>query len=394
MRDLKLYLIIAFSLLTFYIVAQYNRPKPVNWNPTFSKKDKIPFGTYILHNQLKDIFPGSRIRSLQQAPYIILEEGDYPPGNYLVIAPRIKLDEYDFKKMLKYMQKGNNVFIASFNLSSYLTDSFKLKVNSERKFEPNSKEPLRFVNISLGTKNYVFDRGIGEQYFSSYDTSKAIVLGINGHKHPNFIKYQYGKGSLYLIASPMFFTNYNLLKPDGAEYAAKVLSHLPVKSEIIWDEFSALGAIDEGESPLRVLLTYRSLRWAYFISLFSLIIFVLYEKKRRQRIIPVIEPLQNSSAEFVRVVGQVYYQQRDNSNIARKKIAYLLEEVRSRYGVKTNLLNSEFADLLVAKSGANKDLITELINQAIEIQEIKKVSDQQLIALNNNIDQFHYQSKQ
>ncbi|MBC8054828.1 MAG: DUF4350 domain-containing protein [Sphingobacteriaceae bacterium] len=395
MRDLKLYLVIAFSLLAFYIIAQYNRPRPVNWKPTFDKKDKIPFGTYILYNQLKDIFPNSRIRPLRSAPYVTLEDQKAAPGNYLLIAPYVKLDEYDFKELFKYMKTGNNVFIASFNLSSYLEDSLKLKINSERKFDLDAAIPVNFVNPSLApSKKYVFDRGIGEQYFSSFDTSKTVILGVNKTGHPNFIKYNYGKGALYLLASPMFFTNYNLLKPGGADYAAKALSYLPAKSEIIWDEFSSLGPPDDGESPLRVLLTFTPLKWAYFISLFSLIAFVLYEIKRRQRIIPVIEPLRNSSAEFVRVVGQVYYQQRNNSNIAHKKISYFLEDIRAKYNLKTQILNQEFAGLLAAKSGVSNHLITTLLNQVSELRESKKVTDLQLIALNNNIEQFHYQSKQ
>ena len=35
--------------LCIYLVAQYNKPSPINWQPTLYYQDKIPFGTYVLH---------------------------------------------------------------------------------------------------------------------------------------------------------------------------------------------------------------------------------------------------------------------------------------------------------------------------------------------------------
>ncbi|HEY0055488.1 MAG TPA: DUF4350 domain-containing protein [Pedobacter sp.] len=394
MKDLKIYSLIAFVILCFYLVAQYNKPKPVSWKPTFSKKDKIPYGTFILFNRLNDLFPNSVVRADRESPYLTLTEGNHAPGNYLLISQKIKLDQYDFRELEKYMRKGNNVLIAGFDLSSYLTDSLHLTINSELKTKENFKTPIQFVNSSLkSTRPYLFEKGIGDQYFSSFDSAKAVILGTNNLNHANFIKYQYGKGSLYLVASPMFFTNYGILQKDGAEYVSKVLSHLPVKEEIIWDEFLTLGPIDTEKSPLRVILSISSLKWAYMISICTLILFVLYEMKRRQRIIPIIEPLKNTSAEFIKVVGQLYYQKRNNLNIAQKKVSYLLEDIRSRYAIKTSALDEEFEKLLTTKSAVKNELVRNLVSQILQISNSKSISDHELIALNKNIEQFHQQSR-
>ncbi|HEX8378329.1 MAG TPA: DUF4350 domain-containing protein [Pedobacter sp.] len=394
MKDLKIYSLIAFVFLCFYLVAQYNKPKPVSWKPTFSKKDKIPYGSFILFNRLNDLFPNSVVRANRESPYLTLTEGNHAPGNYLLIAQKIKIDEYDFRELEKYMRKGNNVLIAGFDLSSYLTDSLKLNINSERKANENLKTPIRFINPVLKSAHpYLFEKGIGDQYFSSFDSSKAVILGTNNLNHANFIKYQYGEGALYLVASPMFFTNYGMLQKDGAEYVSKVLSHLPVKQEIIWDEFSTLGPIDTEKSPLRVILSISPLKWAYMISIFALMLFVVYEMKRRQRIIPIIEPLKNTSAEFVKVVGQLYYQKRNNLNIAQKKISYFLEEIRSRYAIKTTVLDEDFEKLLTTKSAIKNELVRTLVSQILQISNSKSISDHELIALNKNIEQFHQQSR-
>ncbi|HVV56366.1 MAG TPA: hypothetical protein VHC47_13620, partial [Mucilaginibacter sp.] len=60
MRSFKIYFSIATFLLILYVVAEYNKPSPLNWSPTLSSTDKIPFGTYILYHEIDQIFPGSK----------------------------------------------------------------------------------------------------------------------------------------------------------------------------------------------------------------------------------------------------------------------------------------------------------------------------------------------
>ena len=143
---------------------------------------------------------------------------------------------------------------------------------------------------------------------------------------------------------------------------------------------------------MRVFLSHPELKWAYFIALFSLLFFVLYEIKRRQRIIPVADPLQNTTVEFVNVVGQVYYQQHNNLNIASKKVAFFLEQVRSRYQLKTNVFDPEFIETLINKSGVDADLVAQIFKYIDLVQTGKQISDKELIQLNHLTEQFYKQA--
>ncbi|KAA8481561.1 hypothetical protein BDE36_0743 [Arcticibacter tournemirensis] len=393
MKQLKTYLVIGGALLLVYLVAQYYRPKPINWTVTFNKEDKIPYGTYVVYNRLKDIFPEQRIRTERRAPYLTFTEDTVETGSYILIAETVKMDEYDFHKLRNYMLRGNTVLIAAYYPGTYLTDSLGIKINTELSLGSEENTSLHFVNPSLDpSRKYRFDKGIGQQYFSGFDTSKAVVLGMNNRGHANFIRYTYGKGNLFLLASPFFFSNYNMLKPDGAEYASKTLSYLKPGREVVWDEFSSLGN-EDNSSPMRVFLRNPSLKWAWYLSLFSLLIFVIYEIKRRQRIIPVIEPLKNTSADFVRVVGRVYYEQKDHTDIAKKKVVYLLEFIRSRYHLKMEKPDKKFSDLLSAKSGIDNVLIVDLVRQMAQLARYNMVSERELIELNKNIESFYQKSR-
>ncbi len=389
MKDFKIYVSIASILLIIYLVAQYNKPSAINWQPTLAKNDKIPFGTFILHSQLTTLYPEATVVNTNKSVYNVFHNDSLQKGNYIIIAKNITLNKFDFKEMLKYIKTGNSVFMSAFEFKGFFADSLQIESRAENSTKNVS---LNFVNDRLKAgKNYVFNRDINNQYFNSLDTAKVTVLGKNYADHCTLISYKFGKGTLYLCSTPAVFTNYSLLTKQGADYAEKALSYMPQAGYVYWDQFQN-GDLPEDLSPLRVFFANPALQWAYYISLFSILIYVIYEMKRRQRVIPVIEPLQNSTLEFVNVVGQVYYEKRDNANIAHKKVIYMLEHLRDQYRLKTNRLDPEFIEVLSKKTGLEVAFITDLVHALTFISAQHHVTDIELIRLNKLIEKFYSQT--
>ncbi|RDC54110.1 DUF4350 domain-containing protein [Pedobacter chinensis] len=389
MRGYKIYFSIGLILILIYLVAQYNKPTPTNWAPTYLSTDKIPYGTFILRDRIKDVLPKALIQQSKAAVYNTLKNKHFNKAAYLIVAQKVDVTQTDFNEMKKYMQAGNAIFIASYNFGK-LEKELGIKTSTTLSAERSS---LNFTNPDLKTEaNYGFERGIGTQFFSKIDYKKAIVLGINNNQKPNFIKYNYGKGGLYLIAEPGFYTNFTLLDKYGAEYAAKTLSYLQESHQLIFDEYFS-SQKNETTDLLRVFFKHPELRWAYYLTIFSLIIFVLYEIKRRQRIIPIADPFTNSSVAFANVVGSVYYHERNNLDIASKKINYFLEHLRSRYYIKTNEIDSNFATVLMEKTDINEPSAKTLTRYFIQIPQKSDLSDHDLISLNQSIENF-YQNTQ
>lgn len=389
MKDFKIYITIASLLMIGYLVAQYNKPSPINWQSTLYRNDKIPFGTYILYNQLKQVYPGAQVINTNKSAYNVFHNDSLQNGNYIIIAKNITLNKFDFDEMVKYIKAGNSVFMSAFEWQGYLADSLKISTRAEY---AKRNVSLNFTNKQLKAPvNYVFKRDIANQYFSELDTARATVIGKNYADHCTFLSYKFGKGTLYLCATPAVFTNYSLLTPQGANYASKALSYMPAAKYIYWDQYQN-GDIPEDISPLRVFFSNPALQWAYYISLSGMLLFIIYEVKRRQRIIPVIEPLQNSTLNFVTVVGQVYYEKRNNANIAHKKVIYLLEHLRERYRLKTNKLDQEFADNLSQKAGIDSKLAQALTQAAHFVSTHQHITDMELIQLNKLIEKFYSQT--
>jgi len=252
---------------------------------------------------------------------------------------------------------------------------------------------VNFSSPSLNPKDPIsIDKNVADNYFSKFDTAHAVVLGENESEKANFIRYTYGKGNLYLCANPLFFSNYSLLNESGRTYAENALSYLKNTKHLAVDEYYTQGDIGE-ESPMRVFLSNPLLQWAYYITIFSMLIFVLYEVKRRQRIIPVIEPLKNSSLEFVNVVGGLYYEKRNSANIAQKKILYFLTWLRDEHQVKTNKLDDEFTEKIIAKFNIERSFARDFVRFINYLNVQDRVSDQELIELNKQIEKFYNQAR-
>ena len=385
MRSFKIYFALGLILILAYLLAQYNKPVPTNWDPTYLSTDKIPYGTYILHHRIKDIIPNATVKQTQLAVYNTLKNNRYNQSAYIIVAQNVNFEKYEFEQIKKYIQAGNDLFIASYDFGKL--EKF-LNFNTASTISRNGSA-LNFTNPNLKTEaSYGFERGIGTQYFGAIDSKQTVVLGINANQQPNFIRFNFGKGSLFLIAEPGFYTNFVLLDKYGAEYSAKTLSYLQNRKTVILDEYFSAQKT-ETTDVLRVFFAHPELKWAYYLTIFSLIIFVLFEIKRKQRIIPIVDPMTNASVEFVNVVGSVYYHERNNQDIAMKKMNYFLEYLRSRYYIKTNEIDANFANLISEKTGINEQLAKTLTRYMMNIPAMANLSDHELINLNESIEQFY-----
>lgn len=389
MKGFRIYLALAALLLLFVLVAGYNQRRPVNWSATYLKEDKIPFGTFVLQQQLGRIFPDSRLKISRQRMSQTLKEQPHQQAVYLLIAANAAADSVDYQELLKFIQRGNQVLIAAGELSPALSAGLKLQLSSPLNADSGQQTRLRLVSPSLPAgREFAFDKGIGAAYFSKLDTARAIILGKNQKDQVNFVCYRFGKGALYLLNDPLLLSNYALLKPEGAAYAESVLSFLPAGTALIRDEYYTRGQEAE-TSPLKVIFKYDALRHAYLLSLAGLLIFVLFEMKRRQRIIPVIAPLQNSSMEFVQLVGRLYDQQHDNADLAAKMIRYFSEHLRSAYQLNTTLEDDALARAIQQKTGAPETLVSELFVLTGRISGQSRVTDAELTALHTCIEKFY-----
>lgn len=387
---------LVFSLMALLILLEVLKPKPIDWSLTFSKDDKIPYGNFLLYDLLDQIFPSKTIETAYQPIYNQLQDTTLlsEKRNYIFINQSFNLEELDEETLLNFVAEGSNVFLATRYLSEKLTDTLNLEINNLGAYAifENNEIPdtiaFNFVHPDLKTDSpYYLKKYIADSFFESFDTLNTLILGINGIEKPNFIQTTFGKGTFYIHSNPILFTNYNMTHTNNAEYVSKALSHLPILPTY-WDEYYNVGRRGM-KTPLRYLLSNDALRWALYVSLMGLFLFVLFDAKRKQRIIPVIPPVTNMSVEFTKTVGLLYYQHGDHRNLAEKKITYFLDHLRSHYFIRNIEYLPSFYQTVANKTGASLETIKLLFQKIIDIRTKADVSQEDLLELNRAMDGFY-----
>ncbi len=120
--------------------------------------------------------------------------------------------------------------------------------------------------------------------------------------------------------------------------------------------------------------------------------FIIFQGKRKQRIIPLIQPPKNDTVDFATTIGRLYYQNADHKNIALKMINYFFEYIRSHFYINPASGEGDLYKKISAKSGRSFIEIEGLFNKIAQIQQVKYVDEKQLLELNNSIEKFVTQS--
>jgi len=388
-KDIKYWLIL-LGVIILVFVGEYYAPKTINWDTiTYGAKDKNPYGSYVVYNMLEDIFPNQKISAERKSFYDLRNTDLKKKNNYIVIDQYFEPDSLESHSLLALVNEGGNAFIAAEDFFGKLADTLKIK--TDRNVDIKKKEMgLKLVNPLLkNSKFFNFNKSFLYTFFASIDTAKTTVLGINDQKDITFIKVPFGKGNFFLSTTPIPYTNYNIIDSLNFQYISQTLSYLP-NTDVIWSEYYKVNIpATESQSPLRFFLNQPSLRWALYIVLFSILLFIFFEAKRKQRIIPIIKPLSNTTLEFTETLGRLYFQYKDHKNIADKKITYFLEYIRTRYYLKTENLDSIFLENLNKKSGVSLEKIETLFKHINFIQRQTTISESDLLELNRKMEEFN-----
>lgn len=381
--------------VVLYGLFEYYRPKPLDWTPTYSNKDKIPFGTKALYELLADVFDKREIESLRLPIYNHLSNNKtLPKSNYVFVCQAFEIDKNDRIQLLKYVSHGNNAFISAYDFSDSLLSTLGVKATLKAPTLRDTALVVNFVNSNFKKPaGYVFSQDDGRNYFLVKKADNVTVLAKNARNEPIFLKVKYGQGYFYLHNLPLSLTNYYVLDPKTTDFAFKSLSYLPVLP-VYWDEYLKQGRFgDDEESIFRYIMTQPPLKWAYYLILLGLLLYAIFAGKRTQRIIPVMEIPQNTSLEFIQTIGKVYFQKGNHANIADKKIQHLLLYIRERFGLRTNELNEDFKETLTQKTGLARMDIDLLFSEIAHAERSGHLSEYALLSLNRRIEDFYQRVK-
>ena len=208
-KTVKIYIVFLAILLVGIIYIDAVRPRPINWNPTFDLKDKIPFGLYVFDQEAPTLLKNNQIEKIGKTAYEYFDPlYDYDTlvknykikANVLSISKYYPIDAASTEELFYFVSHGNSAFISATDFPKIFEDSLNVTTANELSNEENIK--LSFANKKLKQPKYHFNIGASTTYFDKIDTLKTTVLGyqeINKKKTVNFIKVAYKQGFFYLV---------------------------------------------------------------------------------------------------------------------------------------------------------------------------------------------------
>lgn len=415
---------LALITLVFFIYLRGGGQR-LSWGESYEEKDLNPYGSHVSYELLSNFYPDESFEVLDKK----LEEGlpldSTKQHNYVFIGPNLLLDSVDIEQLLQFVDKGNTAFIISKAVPYDLMFHVYFQECNYIPWDDYAVHWDTAINTNLLHPDLADESGFKNKYVRNYKTSSYrwkyidtsyfcnedygfVKLGTMNDSLANFAMMKHGKGEFYFHTTPLAFSNITLLKRNNLPYFYKVFSHLK-KGTILWDannrtiesfnrRRNQISGSDpnrtlNSEGPLKYILSQESFAWAWYLSLFTGLLYLIFRAKRRQAIIPVTAANTNSSLEFISTIGRLYFLQNDHKKLCLQKMKLFLSFVRDRYSIPTKLINDLFITKLSKKSEITEELIHKIFKYHNNIKSSSFVSEQTMVEFHVLMDQFYKKCK-
>ena len=449
MKSSRNFLFAMLGLFVLFCLLQVNLPKKFVWSPTFSHVDKQPFGCFVFDSVLTQSLPNG-YHVTKKTFFQLDQEHAKEKISVLMVVDQHNLKQLDVKYLCNIARRGGKVMVvasSSFddgrNADTVVVDelerTFKVKIEDGLYFSLrgilaglkahdndmydtiywNNRETMyaaqsyrMFYNMvggtlfvdsvpkvkrlayTLSTAGYDYKHDslyVGD--FTRFDTivdEKERIERIDTFaikKIPTAVSVPYGKGEVIFVSSPLLFTNYGMLEGNTFVYIFRLMSYLadlPVYRTEAYVKTDAMLVAEQ--SPFREFIKRPPLRWALYLALLGVVLFMIFTARRRQRVIPIMSKPANRSLEFIQLIGTLYYQRKDHVDLVRKKFKLFAEELRKTAGVDISDVNTDDREylLLAEKTGMNSDRLKKVIRQIrlvlhsegnISVEEMRSLID-------------------
>ncbi len=449
MKSSRNFLFAMLVLFVLFCLLQVNLPKKFVWSPTFSHVDKQPLGCFVFDSVLTQSLPNG-YHVTKKTFFQLDQEHAKEKISVLMVVDQQDLKQLDVKYLCNIARRGGKVMVvasSSFddgrNADTVVVDelerTFKVRIEDGMYFSLrgilsglkahdndmydtiywNNRETMyaaqsyrMFYNMvggtlfvdsvpkvkrlayTLSTAGYDYKHDslyVGD--FTRFDTivdKKERIERIDTFaikKIPVAVSVPYGKGEVIFVSSPLLFTNYGMLEGNTSVYIFRLMSYLadlPVYRTEAYVKTDAMLVAEQ--SPFREFIKRPPLRWALYLALLGVVLFMIFTARRRQRVIPIMSKPANRSLEFIQLIGTLYYQRKDHVDLVRKKFKLFAEELRKTAGVDISDVNTDDREylLLAEKTGMNSDRLKKVIRQIrlvlhsegnISVEEMRSLID-------------------
>lgn len=409
-KPIIIYGILALVVIGLATIIFLNPSKKIDTKITLVKNDKIPYGTNAAFEFTKVFFPKAKVISNAESPenWRVIHKKD--SGQLLIIVNSyFNPTEEEVDLLTSFAQKGNYIIISALQMNENASKYFRVKernyFNNDYYVAGNQIAQVDFDSLTVyldsetfkGPLRYSYP-GIGyDNYFEEIDSLITYPIGYNAKKQPNLLALNSLKGTIFLHSAPIAFSNLFFLYNQNHLYLQNLLSAVGQTSKppktVIWDDYFLNKKPYEPEKKasgvLSVILKYPNFRWAFWIALSALCLYVITEAKRKQQSIPLYSKPANESLAFVTTIGKLYYNKGEHKNLAEKLHLYFLDYIRNKYKIEIRKMNKNFVDTISQKTNVPKEEVDAIYQTFTSIHASDKIDTNLLSRYYQQLEEFY-----
>jgi hypothetical protein len=402
----------AIALAAYGIIYIRKYLPKYNWNPDYHVTSSQPYGTEVMLRIFEETGLFGNVEVLDNPPFEALDTMNRD-ALYIFIGGTAFYDSLSACRVMKFIKEGNDAFIAVEQMPYFLKEYALTKNDSLFYFnsiydsvlitrfrDSIRQEGFEFYFQSFKHKtNYNWSYIPEGKFDSSVLALDPEIISTIDSVGVNCWRATYGKGYIYFHTTPILFTNFHLISDPGYFYLNTMMSIVGEHEVCYWDEynkmwnFNSTGRAQFNESPLKVLLSQRSLRLAYYMTLLFILFYLLFRAKRIQRPIPLVPENRNTSVEYVKAVGTLYYQAGNHAGLAKKMMDLFLTFVRQRYNISASAEQEDLSRQVVRKSEVARSLIDETFKVYYRIRYNPDPDKRDIIRLHSLLENFYKNCK-
>lgn len=413
-RGERMIVIGTIGVVLLILLLETIAPREPDWRDNFSAYKRTPHGCALVVERMNDLFSGG-VTNVHDPIYMTAQtrlalDSTAPCVNHVFVDESIEWDDLDREHLLKMVERGDNAFICArhFWNNGQLLDTLGLRVDyrytpmewDEGIGQMQRTDPveIRFTAWPLNQDSAArFTKGDFDYMFESFRIDSTEVLAVKTEqdsiagtqRYPVLVRMRWGKGSIYVCTVPNAFTNYALLKRSSRGFMEGALSLLP-DQPVLWDEFYKTGR-RQPQTPLRFILDKAPLKRAYWTMVGILFLTVFVYARRRQRAIPELEPVKNTSKEFAETIGRLYFFKGDHTDLAKKMCLYFKDELRQRLYLRRNIWDDETIEHVAGRTGIPVEQWQSTFRLLAHYESTPYVSEDQLMQLNKTLSRVREQ---
>jgi hypothetical protein len=367
--------------LTVYFEAQI-KPE-VSWQDSFAPTDAAPKGARIFTEQFKQKVKTQHWQQVKIPTYEWLLK-PVEKGVYFLYNDRYAADNAEVKKLLSWVNDGGMVFIAANRFPDLLLDSLNIKLETKYDVDTLLLQISQYTEVKeVKNPRLVYFHDIK----SPHQVLGTASENADAKSYANLIKVPFGEGWLMLHAFPEAFTNYFILDDEKRTYTENLLGYLPLDQNFYYDAYYKTGNRSSA-TPLYLLLAQPQLKSAYYTLLAMIFLWVIFEGKRKQRIIPEITPPTNQTLDFARSIAGLYARNRNLAELHSIQLNLFVDYCISQYQVHPFALKPTQLESLSAKSNCSSARLSAILTELEKLKEKENFAQQDIMYGNKLIEEF------